>query len=232
LNSTLAFVIFCLFSAPLLNLNNNSTEIDETQASSIDIQTEVQHLKDLAPQLKPKVLSLALTAFKHAQQKEKVKKQLLTVIDYSLPSFKKRMWVFDVEADELLYATYVAHGKNSGNEKAHHFSNEINSKESSLGTYVTKGTYYGSKGYSLNLEGLERGYNDHAFDRRVVIHGAWYVEPEFIKEQGRAGRSWGCPSVAKSLAKPIINKIKGGSIVFAYYPDKNYLGHSKYIGPV
>jgi hypothetical protein len=110
----------------------------------------------------------------------------------------------------------------------HHFSNKVSSKETSLGTFVTKGTYMGSKGYSLNLQGLEKGFNDNAYNRRVVIHGAWYVEPDFIKKAGRAGRSWGCPSIAKTLAKPVINTIKGGSVVFAYYPDRNYLSHTGY----
>jgi hypothetical protein len=110
----------------------------------------------------------------------------------------------------------------------HHFSNQASSKETSLGTYVTRDTYMGSKGISLNLQGLEKGFNDNAYNRRVVMHGAWYVEPTFIKQSGRAGRSWGCPSIAKSLAKPVINTLKGGSIVFAYYPDRNYLSHSNY----
>jgi hypothetical protein len=105
----------------------------------------------------------------------------------------------------------------------------MSSKETSLGTYVTRDTYIGSKGYSLNLQGLEKGFNDNAYQRRVVIHGASYVEPEFIKQTGRAGRSWGCPSIAQTIAKPIINAIKGGSVVFAYYPDKNYLSHSNYV---
>lgn len=109
------------------------------------------------------------------------------------------------------------------------FSNRARSKASSLGTYLTMNSYSGGKGYSLNLQGLEPGYNDHAFSRRVVIHGAWYMSEKFIKSTGRAGRSWGCPAVGKSLAKPIINTIKNGSVVFAYYPDKNYLSHSKYL---
>lgn len=92
------------------------------------------------------------------------------------------MWIFDLNKERLLYNTYVAHGKNSGMDVPRHFSNTMSSKESSLGTYVTRDTYYGSKGLSLNLQGLERGINDNAYNRRVVIHGAWYVEPDFIKK--------------------------------------------------
>lgn len=194
-----------------------------------DLTTKINHLSQKAPQLKKKVLKLALTAYQKARQRGAVKKPVLTVIDYSLPSWKQRMWVFDLKRERLLYNTYVAHGRNSGADVPHHFSNQVSSKQTSLGTYVTKGTYIGSKGYSLNLQGLEKGFNDNAYNRRVVIHGAWYVEPDFIKRSGRAGRSWGCPSIAQTLAKPVINTIKDGSVVFAYYPDKNYLSRSGYI---
>ena len=196
---------------------------------SFDINTEVMHLSQKAPRLNKKVLKLALTAYQKARIHGDVKKQVLTVIDYSLPSWKQRMWIFDLNRDKLLFNTYVAHGKNSGSDIPHHFSNRVSSRETSLGTYVTKDTYIGSKGYYLNFKGLEKGFNDNAYDRRVVIHGAWYVEPDFIKNQGRAGRSWGCPSIAKTLARPVINTIKGGSVVFAYYPDKNYLSHSGFV---
>lgn len=197
--------------------------------STIDINTEVMRLSKKAPRLNKKVLRLALTAYQKANRHGDVKKQVLTVIDYSLPSWKQRMWIFDLNRDKLLFNTYVAHGKNSGADIPSHFSNITSSKETSLGTYVTKDTYIGSKGYSLNLKGLEKGFNDNAYNRRVVIHGAWYVEPDFIKQQGRAGRSWGCPSIAKTLARPVINTIKGGTVVFAYSPDHNYLSHSRFI---
>ncbi|MDG2403109.1 MAG: murein L,D-transpeptidase catalytic domain family protein, partial [Amylibacter sp.] len=130
--------------------------------------------------------------------------------------------------NQVLYNTYVAHGKNSGDLYATHFSNTPESRESSLGAYVTQNSYIGGKGLALNLKGLESGYNNNAFSRRVVIHGAWYVQPEFIQSHGRAGRSWGCPAVSTTIAKPIINTIKDGSMVFAYYPDKNYINHSHY----
>jgi len=220
--------ILSLLSAAFLSANIAPS----TQPSGkvgFDVNSQTMRLSQKAPQLNQKVLKLALTAYKKASDNGAVKKQVLTVIDYSLPSNKQRMWVFDVNKQQLLYNTYVAHGRNSGNDTPHHFSNKLSSKETSLGTYVTRDTYIGSKGYSLNLQGLERGFNDNAYNRRVVIHGAWYVEPDFIKKSGRAGRSWGCPSIAKTLAKPVINTLKGGSVVFAYYPDSYYLSHSGYV---
>lgn len=219
--------ILTLISVATLASNLSSSTASFAKPA-FDINTETNHLGQKAPQLNKRVLKLALTAYQKATTKGAVKKAVLTVIDYSLPSSKQRMWVFDVRRERLLYNTYVAHGKNSGGDTPHHFSNTTSSKETSLGTYVTSDTYIGSKGYSLNLRGLEKGFNDNAYNRRVVIHGAWYVEPDFIKRAGRAGRSWGCPSIAKTLAKPVINTIKGGSVVFAYYPDRNYLSHTGY----
>lgn len=209
--------------------SNVTTQPDVTIQPVQDVNLQIQHLAAKAPQLNRQVLKMALAAYKKADSKGTVKKPVLTVIDYSLPSYKQRMWIFDLKNEKLLYNTYVAHGRNSGADIPRHFSNKSSSKETSLGTFVTSSTYMGSKGLSLNLQGLETGFNDNAYNRRVVIHGAWYVEPEFIKKSGRAGRSWGCPSIAKTLAKPVIDIIKNGSVVFAYYPDKYYLSHSGYV---
>lgn len=197
--------------------------------NSQDLNVQIQHLSTKAPKINKNVLKLALAAYKKANDKGNVKKPVLTVIDYSMPSNQQRMWVFDVKNERLLFNTHVAHGRNSGQSNIpHHFSNRSSSKESSLGTYITKDTYMGHKGYSLNLQGLEHGFNDNAYNRRVVMHGAWYVEPGFIKKAGRAGLSWGCPAIAATLAKPVINTIKNGSVIFAYYPDKYFLAHSGY----
>ena len=219
--------LFTLISSVILTSNiTSSTSI--LAKPGMDLNSKVQHLSTKAPQLNRNVLKLALTAYKNADKKGAVKKPVLTVIDYSLPSNKQRMWIFDVRNERLLYNTYVAHGKNSG-ERAHYFSNRESSKQSSLGTYITRDTYIGHKGYSLNLQGLDYGFNDHAFNRRVVMHGAWYVEPDFIRKSGRAGLSWGCPAIAQTLAKPVINTIKNGSVIFAYFPDKKFLRTSGYL---
>lgn len=221
MNIIITLITIAFFS----NFSSSSTSFAKPV---FDLNTEIKQLSQKAPQLNRRVLKMALAAYHKASSKGAVKKEVLTVIDYSLPSSKQRMWIFDIHRNRLLYNTYVAHGKNSGMTTPHHFSNQNSSKQTSLGTYVTSDTYIGSKGYSLNLQGLEKGFNDNAYSRRVVIHGAWYVEPDFIKRAGHAGRSWGCPSIAQTIAKPVINTIKGGSVVFAYYPDRNYLTHSGY----
>lgn len=222
MNTILSLIAIAFFAS---NLTSSTTSFAKP---AFDLNSETNRLSHAAPQLNQKVLKLALAAYRKANVRGAVKKPVLTVIDYSLPSSKQRMWIFDLHRDRLLLNTYVAHGRNSGMDVPHHFSNASSSKATSLGTYITRDTYMGSKGLSLNLQGLERGFNDNAYNRRVVIHGAWYVEPDFIKRAGRAGRSWGCPSIAKTLAKPVINMIKNGSVVFAYYPDHNYLSHTSY----
>jgi len=220
--------LLTLISTVILT-TNIATSTPSFASTESDINTKVQHLSTKAPRLNKNVLKLALTAYKNASKRGSVKKPVLTVIDYSLPSNKQRMWVFDIRNERLLYNTYVAHGKNSGVNRANHFSNAQSSKQSSLGTYITKDTYIGHKGYSLNLQGMDRGFNDNALSRRVVMHGAWYVEPDFIKRAGRAGLSWGCPAISQTLAKPVINTIKNGSVIFAYFPDKYFLSHSGYL---
>lgn len=177
----------------------------------------------------PRVLDLAFKAYNNALRKGYIKQRVLTIIDYSLPSSVKRMWVVDVTSRKVLYHTLVAHGKHTGGLLAKHFSNSPGSRASSIGTFVTENTYIGSKGYSLRLRGLEPGFNSEAHSRAIVMHGAWYATQKFAVSHGRLGLSWGCPAVSPVLAKPIINDIKNGSMVFAYYPDSKWLSNSKFL---
>ncbi|ULB33191.1 MULTISPECIES: murein L,D-transpeptidase catalytic domain family protein [Proteiniphilum] len=152
---------------------------------------------------------------------------LLTVIDFSLPSSEKRMYVLDLEKRKVLFVSYVSHGRNSGENFATSFSNLSGSHKSSLGFYRTAGTYNGSNGYSLQLDGLEEGINDKARSRAIVIHGADYCSEKVIKSTGRLGRSFGCPALPKELTKPVINTIKGGSLLFIYAGRPDYTAMSK-----
>jgi L,D-transpeptidase catalytic domain len=157
------------------------------------------------------------------------KKDIITIIDFSKPSTKKRFYVIDLINKHLLYECFVAHGKNSGDNYAKNFSNLPESLESSLGFFLTAETYYGNNGYSLRLEGLEKGINDNARSREIVIHGAEYVSEEFIKKYGRLGRSWGCPALPVEISKDIIDQISGGSCLFIYGDDKNYKENSIFL---
>lgn len=177
------------------------------------------------------VLELALNAASCAVRSGDVADlSTLTVIDYSRPSTEKRLWVFDLRSRELAYEEVVAHGQGSGGNLATRFSNEPETHATSLGLFVTAETYVGRNGYSLRLEGLDRGFNDRARDRAIVMHGAPYVDPELARAQGRLGRSWGCPALRDAVARDVIDLVKGGGLVFAYYPDREWLSASKYLG--
>ena len=151
----------------------------------------------------------------------------LSVIDYSRPSTQPRLWVFDLARHRLLFEEWVAHGRNSGDNLTARFSNREGSYMTSLGGFTAQETYMGGNGYSLRLRGLEPGFNDQARQRAIVIHGAPYVNPVAAKLQGRLGRSLGCPAVRPQVARQLIDSIRDGTFVFAYYPDKDWLQHSR-----
>lgn len=162
-------------------------------------------------------------------QKINPAKAILTIADLSQPSVNKRLYVIDLVKRQLLYRTYVAHGRNSGDLYADKFSNEISSYQSSLGFYQTLGTYQGKHGLSLKLQGLELGFNTNALSRAVVMHGADYVSEDFIKKIGRLGRSFGCPAIPYNVHKAIIETIKNGACLFVYSPNKQYLQKSSFL---
>jgi hypothetical protein len=183
-----------------------------------------------APGLRTDVLRMAMTAAGCAAEKGLVKRDdILTVIDYSLPSTQPRLFVFDVAARKLLFRELVAHGKNSGGVNTTFFSNSPGSLATSIGLFVTADPYIGGNGYSLRLKGLEEGVNDMAWDRAIVMHGASYVSGKVISALGRLGRSWGCPAVRSEIARKLIDTVRGGSPVFAYYPEKNWLTSSTFL---
>ena len=170
----------------------------------------------------------AMIGYNILKAKGKLKNDdILSIIDMSNPSGKKRFFVIDVEKQELLFVTYVAHGRNTGLDKALFFSNEPESHKSSVGFYVTLSTYNGKHGYSMRLEGQEIGFNNKALDRDIVVHSADYVKESVVKSQGYLGRSLGCPALSPELNKTIISKIKDGTCLFIYGNDYKYLNNSK-----
>lgn len=154
------------------------------------------------------------------------KKNIITIIDFTKPSTEERLYVIDLQNKKLLFVSHVSHGRNSGENYATSFSNINGSHQSSLGFFLTEGTYHGRNGYSLKLDGLEKGINDRAKERAIVIHGAKYSNPSIISSAGRLGRSFGCPALPTELAKPIINTIKDGSVLFIYANNKDYIAKS------
>jgi hypothetical protein len=179
----------------------------------------------------PKLKSFteALKGFYLLKEKGLISKNILTLIDFSMSSNSKRLWVIDLSTNTILYNSLVAHGRNTGNEFATSFSNSAQSFKSSLGFYATGEIYSGKHGKSLRLDGLEKGINSNARDRAVVIHGAEYVSNSFIQNNKRLGRSLGCPALPIKLASEIIQTIKDKSCLFIYYPSDSYKMASKLV---
>ncbi len=178
----------------------------------------------------PDVLQMALQAVTCAVRSGDISQPpTLTVIDYSRPSIEARLWVFDVASGELLFKELVAHGRNTGDNMATSFSDAMNSHQSSLGLFVARDTYVGSNGYSLRLDGLEPGFNARARERAIVMHGAAYVDPSLAAKQGRIGRSWGCPALREAVARHVIDTLRGGGVIFSYYPDSDWLASSRFL---
>ncbi|MDR1057746.1 MAG: murein L,D-transpeptidase catalytic domain family protein [Coxiellaceae bacterium] len=218
--------------APLLLIFSNYCNVVEAsnKPAVLELEVKAKNIVIKTTNLRVKVLELAMIAFYNSRKLGvPTKRPIITVIDYSLPSTEKRLWVVDINQEKVLHASMVAHGKYSGENYTTKFSNKIGSLQTSIGVFLTENTYFGRDGYSLRIEGLERGFNDNAKVRTIVMHGAPYVSKQFIAAAGRAGRSWGCPAVEKSLAKPIINTIKNGTLIFAFYPDNNWLHNSIFI---
>jgi hypothetical protein len=197
------------------------------RAQSLPEASLAERLARTAPKLDRKVLGLATQALSCSLRRGDHLPPTLSVIDYSRPSTQPRLWVFDLAQSRLLFEEWVAHGRNTGENLASKFSNRNGSYMSSLGAFRTQETYVGNNGYSLRLEGLEPGFNDQARSRAIVMHGAPYVSEVLIRQQGRLGRSLGCPAVRQAVARPLIDTIRGGSFVFAYYPDQQWLRQSR-----
>ena len=225
--ATLAAV--ALFSLKATAAINEANYNITSSSTAVSIPQEVQTLTTKAPNIDPDVLKLALTAYMNARKLGLDSQGILTVIDYHDPDNQKRLWVFNLKRNSLVYNTWVAHGQGSGNLIADYFSNQPQTHASSIGLYETENPYYGSHGYSLRLNGLDQGYNNNALSRDIVMNAAWYVEPEFAEDYGHIGRSWGCLAVDPQMANPLINTIKGGTLIFAYAPNYSWLHHSVFL---
>lgn len=179
------------------------------------------------------LLQTALAGYEYLLKEESlIRRDIITLIDFSLPSDQKRLWVLDLIQGKVLYHCLVSHGRNSGGLMAEEFSNTPGSNISSPGFYATAETYHGKHGLSLNLDGLEEGINDNARARRIVVHGADYVSDEYIRKYGRLGRSFGCPAIPEELSKEIIQTIQGGSCLFIYVPKASYTSNSQIISKI
>ena len=192
-------------------------------------QPLVNDLARVAPSLDPVVLTHAVAAMQCAVNHGATPAKRLAVIDFSLPSSERRLWIFDLQRGRLLLKDFVAHGNGSGENLATRFSNVEGSHQSSIGLFRTAESYSGKHGYSLRMDGLEPGVNDLARERAIVIHPADYVNPAWIATQGRIGRSQGCPAVRPEVARMVVDSLKGGQFMFSWYPDQEWLQSSAYL---
>ncbi|MGB3619490.1 MAG: murein L,D-transpeptidase catalytic domain family protein [Catalinimonas sp.] len=220
-------LIFALLAAPALTAGAPSAE-----------QLFRQHARELYDAcglrgtMAYDVFAHALTGYYNLRAEGKVRPDApLTVVDFRRPSSEKRLYVVDVANRKLLYHTWTSHGRGSGNLRASTFSDVPNSHQSSLGFYVGAETYHGKHGYSLRLDGQDRGFNHHARARAIVMHGADYVSEAFVKRAGRLGRSYGCPALAWDVYRPVIDLVKEGGCLFLFSDDATYLQKSRYLRP-
>ena len=203
-------------------------------AASDEVRVEPRSILDQTINLRSEVLELALEAYEQAAAGGQVRRPLLTIIDYELPSYEKRLWVIDMESGRVLYQEWVAHGmgkpRGSGGdmEEALSISNERGTLKSCLGLFITAETYYGRHGYSLKLDGLEEGVNDNARERLIVLHSAHYVSEDRADDR-LIGRSWGCPAVRPGIVEILIDAIKEGSVLWVYYPHEEWLEESEFL---
>lgn len=217
----LTFVV--LLAVPVLR-----SEAAGPNRSFDDIASELYQLIDFNNEERPSytVFQKALVGYYNLSAKQIVKKPILTIVDFTRPSYLKRLWVIDLEKQILMFHCLTSHGKNSGEVTARTFSNEHNSHQSSLGFYITSNTYYGKHGMSLKLKGVESGINDQAEARAIVIHSASYVSESYVKKYGRLGRSFGCPAIPEEIHKQVIDIIANGSCLFIYHDSDEYASKS------
>lgn len=210
-------------------VETKSAKSKNETSSSAELYSSISFEAD--HKLEFNAFSTALIGFENLKKAGMIDQDshVLTICDFSMSSNSKRLWVIDINDKKVLFNSLVAHGKNTGEEFAQNFSNTESSYQSSLGFYITDATYQGDNGYSLRLLGMDKGFNDAALRRAVVMHGANYVSEDFAAQHQRIGRSWGCPAIPKELTQPIINTIKGKNCLFIYYPDQKYLSSSEWL---
>lgn len=232
-------VIVCICASLIVAISFNKTvSADESGPLYSDVRIE-SYITNLYKQIDfSKCDRLSYDVFNKAYHgylnlrnagKLNADKEIISVCDFNLSSAENRLWIIDLAQKKVLFNTYVAHGQGSGDEYAHAFSNKENSHQSSLGFYVTGDTYEGEHGTSLHLNGMDNGFNDAAYDRDIVVHGADYVCSKYVSDNQRLGRSWGCPAVSPKLSLPIINTIKDGTCLFIFYPETKYLKTSYWL---
>jgi hypothetical protein len=225
--ASLTMLVFFTSNKPV-PADKTIAEKKGSASNTLFIHSIYTEIHQAGANLSEEIFSLAFSGFEKLNAQGRLSTDsILTIIDFSKSSRENRLFVVDLKTKELLFKSIVAHGRNTGEEFARSFSNAMNSHKSSLGFYVTGGTYMGSNGFSMLLNGVEKGYNDKAKDRAIVMHGADYASEQMIRYKGYLGRSYGCPALPRPINKKVIETIKEGNCLFMYYPDHTYLSNSR-----
>jgi hypothetical protein len=216
------------------NINDTTTSPVTAHTGTYSLKSFISEKMDVFDSLhlaewglSKKVFEMGLRGMFKLTKTGYIKSNILSIVDFSQPSINKRLYVIDLDNYTLLYNTWVAHGAKTGKNSATYFSNKPSSHKSSLGFYITGETYKGSNGYSLKLLGMEKGINDYALRRGIVMHGADYVSEEYIENQGYIGRSYGCPAINSEISQDLIDMVKDGTCLFIYHPSASYRTKSK-----
>lgn len=235
MNKRYLFLVLIFILSTFLYFSNAQTGLSKER--QLALKKAELNIKDLYNELNAAQYDLSFTAFRYAyigyqtmkKQQRLNNKELFSIIDFTKDCNSKRFYTIDLEKMKIVYYTYVAHGKKSGERMATSFSDAVESNKSSIGFYITGNTYNGGNGYSLILHGDEKGYNSNLAKRSVVVHAADYANEDYIARNGRMGRSLGCPALPENIYKQVIETIKEKTMIFAYYNDAKYLKTSKYL---
>lgn len=221
------FIVAPSISSPTVTVSTPSARVTNSGKLIAEAHALYDSMKLRRVGLSKKAFELAWKGYQYMRSKDMLTNtDVLSICDFSQSSRRKRLYIIDIDAMKLLINTHVAHGRNSGKEYAKSFSNSMESHKSSLGFYITKQTYWGGHGLALEIDGLERGINDKANERKIVVHGSDYVGDKFLRYNPFNGRSFGCPAVPSRVNSKVINAIKNGSCFFIYHPTKNYISKS------
>ena len=235
MNKRYLFLVLIFILSTFLYFSNAQTGLSKER--QLALKKAELNIKELYNELNAAQYDLSFTAFRYAyigyqtmkKQYRLNNKELFSIIDFTKDCNSKRFYTIDLEKMKIVYYTYVAHGKKSGERMATSFSDAVESNKSSIGFYITGNTYNGGNGYSLILHGDEKGYNSNLAKRSVVVHAADYANEDYIARNGRMGRSLGCPALPENIYKQVIETIKKKTMIFAYYNDAKYLKTSKYL---
>ena len=235
MNKRYLFLVLIFILSTFLYFSNAQTGLSKER--QLALKKAELNIKELYNELNAAQYDLSFTAFRYAyigyqtmkKQHRLNNKELFSIIDFTKDCNSKRFYTIDLEKMKIVYYTYVAHGKKSGERMATSFSDAVESNKSSIGFYITGNTYNGGNGYSLILQGDEKGYNSNLAKRSVVVHAADYANEDYIARNGRMGRSLGCPALPENIYKQVIETIKEKTMIFAYYNDAKYLKTSKYL---